>query len=106
MSGIPVRDWKTHGFDTTGGKLGETPILWEFKMQYHWSESVAEDEPDWDQCCTCWEFAISEGEARAKVWSKFEPPSVKPESIKSCKPVRFENDRDRELAAKWAKWAK
>jgi hypothetical protein len=86
----------------TEGRLGSDRILWEFRMQYPWDEHLAEDNPDWDQCCTCWVFALSEREARTTVWDKFQPPAVMPKTIASCVAVRFETDRDRELEARYA----
>jgi hypothetical protein len=85
-----------------GGELGVTPILWRLRMQYEWIDYLEEQHPDWDQCCTCWIFAISEKEARAKVWTRFEPPAVMPVSIASCVPERYENERDKELERRWA----
>lgn len=91
-------------FDMQGGTLGETPILWQLRMAYAWKEDFAEEDPEWDQCCICWVFAVSENEARAKVWDKFRhPSSIMPESIASCYPVRFRNERDDEIDASNAK---
>ncbi len=87
-------------FDMTGGELGVTPILWQFRMAYEWQDRMAEEEPDWDQCCTCWVFALSESEARAKVWQRFDVwGTVMPDAIASCYPERFRNQRDDELDA-------
>lgn len=83
-------------FDMAGGRLGVTPILWQFRMAYPWLDYMAEDHPDWDQCCTCWVWAVSEGEARAKVWDSFKyPGTVMPEAIASCYPERFRNATDK-----------
>jgi hypothetical protein len=102
-SAVPTLDERNEAFipphfDMRGGKLGETPILWQFRMAYEWQEHFAEEHPLWDQCCTCWVFALSEREARDLVWDKFNyPHSVKPVAIASCCPERFENARDIEL---------
>lgn len=90
-------------FDMTGGTLGQTPILWELRMAYEWTEQFEEEEPDWDQCCTCWEFAMSQREAEQNVWSRFKPPCVKPVQIASCFPKRFRNQQDDERDAKFAR---
>lgn len=96
-AGIAIADFRSFGFDATGGKLGVTPILWRLRMQYKWVDYLADEYPDWDQCCTCHVFAVTEREARAKVWSTFTPPSVMPISIASCEPERFRNQHDDEL---------
>jgi hypothetical protein len=97
----PSDQAQLHGPDASrfdpsrGGVLGETPILWRFRMQYAWNASLADEYPDWDQCCGCAEFAVSETEARRKIWSHFRYPGcVVPVSIASCEPERYENDHD------------
>jgi hypothetical protein len=90
-------------FDPTGGRLGVTPILWQLRMAYTWSDQMAEEYPDWDQCCTCHVFALSEGEALARAFDGFTSPAwVMPEYIASCHPVRFRNQFDDEVETRWA----
>ncbi len=81
-------------FNPAGGTLGVTPILWKFRMAYKWEAHFEESNPDWDQCCTCHVFAVTEREARERVWQTFGAPSVVPERIASCHPVRFRNAND------------
>lgn len=84
-----------------GGKLGHTPILWEIRMAYTWSEEFADSDPDWDQCMTCWLWAVSESEARAGAW-KQDSMYVMPECIASIYPVRFMTGCDAIKEARWA----
>lgn len=89
-------------FDQRGGRLGETPILWQLRMAYPWRDDIEEEHWDWDQCCTSHVFAVTEREAREQVWDKFKfPGAVQPEAIASCYPVRFRNAKDDEIDAYW-----
>lgn len=65
--------------------------LWELRWQYPHSDELAESDPDWDQCTTCWAYAdgaLSAIAQTAKQWLGDNAIGVMPERLVSCEPIK------------------